>query len=568
MNPQDIQIGQTISADQFKSMMPTVGQTIPAEQFKQLQQQDSSNQGVGAFSMQNLFNPQPQNNSILGMITRGLVSPLRALGLPGAVVSDYMTKGAQEGMDQSQLNLRNVNDALLKKIATMQDGPQKQNLMGIVRENMKVMGMGAQQQNDLANAQVTPMQAAGTGVQGALTAATLGTNPTAIAANVLGKTGLLDALSVGSKAFTAARIAGTMGVNALEGAGFGASSALENGMNSGDATNSVLTGAIGGAVLPELTSYVGNKAVQGLKGVAAKFIDNAFPAQSSKIAQKEVSNIFAGQEEKNLPAKFLDYQGKYPKMFTSNYDAGSTIEQKILPDIYQQWNKLAQGPVGGQRIKIGDLIAPIKDSFSKLADYLPSYAGKDPSVMTSNDFQTILDSATNKTISWRNALTLRKAVDKVIPKNLWTSVDPKINAAVGDLLRIRGTLADRLSEAAQGTGYDELNKAYGMYKTILQRIIYQEAKPSLGFTEKIAGTGAIGSLMSGHPEVGIPLLTGIALEKAARSLPVKLGTGLALNKASQLGSSVLGNSMPAQVGQRLTKTALFKLLTNASNQSQ
>ncbi|MFP5263749.1 MAG: hypothetical protein ACLGJB_17855 [Blastocatellia bacterium] len=122
--------------------------------------------------------PQQKTDSFFGNLFQSTLGSKGLAGiaqLPGKVISTYLTKGADQNVAQSAGDLAHITTQLIHKAQSLPDGdPRKMQLLNTAQENMKSLGISNDELSNLEGAKTTAGQAAGTGLNAGLTAATFG----------------------------------------------------------------------------------------------------------------------------------------------------------------------------------------------------------------------------------------------------------------------------------------------------------------------------------------------------------------------------------------------------------
>lgn len=502
---------------------------------------------VGGFgnAAQAALNPSSQGQQaadqggFIANLLRGVASPARALGQLGGSISNFFTRGTQQQVNQGTQLQNQVEGAAINKLKTLpQDDPRAQSLMSALASNQPSKQIASDVTNQIQGQQITPGQAAGTALEGGATAATFG---------------------MGVPAATAPRMLG----NAALGGLFGAAQVLQSNQSGSDLTKNVATGAVGGAILPEVVGWAGEKIAGAIQSGAESIVNRTFNRTGKALEQDVVKGDISRTTGVDLPTfaqKYLD-GGEFFKGSQTGRDWIRTNVLNANSPTIKGFEQIVNSEVGQAPVPIGDL----KDTFDQIISRI------DPLAKTNEDVKA-LQSAMRKvgedgTMPWKDALSLKRVSNSLQPARAF--VGGKLSPENQALQSATGKLADRLVSVAKevdpdlGTRFEKLNNTYSLFRTAYDGLVKGAAKPSLSFGEKVGGAMGLMGAIANPAEV--PALAGLAVgEKVAKGTGVRLGTAFSLNKIA----NTINPTTVSPLVSNTAKVGLFKALSQGGQRPQ
>jgi hypothetical protein len=491
---------------------------------------------------QNIFDPlQKKNDSFFGGILRSTIGSEGLVGvgqLPGRVVATGIygnqLTGASRMVQESKMRLAGVTDKLVQKVQELpENDPRRQNLLSIIQENFKTMGVSDEElQNITQGLQeriITPGQAIGTGINAALTVGSgLGRTPVLVAEHFF-------------------RAAGTRALQS--GAIFGGFTTAEGLINdkpideiAKQAAISFGIGALGSglfslAVTAPIRALTGDKTVarifrSGLGfGKAAQKAEERQNKLASEILIKEGAGT-ADQLKQKYHALAQESEAgiqKEIRNFLRSTGKGGTFESgQVLREVESAYR--AQFPFSLGRGEI--------DAFMKT---LPLDVLRRKPRVNVWELNQLRREITNKLLS--PTAFLRDKVTEGTTRALMT-----VGSVLSDKVKgvVRGTVPIFEKYAAYVKGFDAL----------LNRVSATQGPVATG--ARIGGAavgGAIGGFFGGFPGFA----AGVAGEEFARSTLGRTSAAVALKKLG-IAAEKLSQSETAQLLNLLQKAGVSRLL--------
>ena len=440
--------------------------------------------------------PQQKTDSFFGNLFQSTLGSKGLAGiaqLPGHVISSFMTKGAAQPVAQSAGDLAHITTQLIEKAHSLPDGdPRKIQLMNTAQENMKSLGISDDELNNLAGAQTTAGQAAGTTLNAELTAATAG-------------------------APAAATLPGRVAVGAATGAGYKAASNLQEGkpVQKGTLTAALLGGAI--PLFGEAVSKVATGVGKALKAVGQKIqLSKLRPSSADMADGFNIANVRKYDVGGSLGESLVKTNAKLNDLTNQLHDKLQSSNHQInLQDIYDETVATLQS----SKAKNFGENKPIQSQLDSLAKEIKQ-VGTSVSIP---DAQLIKQGAGTKG-SW-----------------VYGRTDPEARASEV----VYNTFYNKMKTAIEKNspeGVREINKQIGelipIRHAILRRLPVEERSNAISLTDAIGLFDAFS-----NPKV----LLGVGLNKALKS--GKIGNALAgagesiVNRAgskTNIGSKIFG----------------------------
>jgi len=505
-------IGQTISSEEF-SKKYGIGTTIDAKQFQELYPQKNKTTFSQFLARDIMYGATPEQSQgfLRGLIQKSIGSKGIAgvFQSPGRVWETAESYKLTQEMSESQEKMAQITKDQLKKVQTMPEGPDKDRVMGLIREdisNRKAMQEALQPTQER---ELTPQEAIGTGLSAASTVGAF-------------------ALGAPSSWIQAAGYGSILG---------GTSSLGEAIRDEKDFVKTLRQTTLG-AILGAVTFMGTYAAAKGLRGLTEKapemFYDKALK-QSTKDLTKELRG-----KAPDLSQQLIK-QGVYGtnnKIYNQSIRALNETEKTINKLVAQNSNKT----IATQKIA-----SSLDDIIQRKAD-IPGLSGMADTI---NKIKTDI-LAKGKELTVGQALQLKRDIYRELSQHTF-NIDATLSTQSEGLRTVAHSLMEEISKVVPAIA--KVTKNQQMWKrtaTAMEMKISQSARHNIiGLSDSIiASAGVPGDVLTST--------IGAVGRRFIESTPFQTGTAVLLDR---VGTAL--NQLPKDA----TRSTINKIMTDIITQT-